>query len=90
MAKEGPTVNEMDGVLVLSRNAGAWHELGHGATGVNPYDVSEMSEALHDGLMMPHEQRADRASFLREVLDKNTPSKWVWHQLNDIRRLHEA
>ena len=90
VAKEGPTVNEMDGVLVLSRNAGAWHELELGVTGVNPYDVSEMAEALFEGLTMPRRQRADRASFLREVLEKNTPSKWVWHQLNDIRRLHES
>ncbi|MCA1840260.1 MAG: trehalose-6-phosphate synthase [Actinomycetota bacterium] len=90
VAKEGPAVNEVDGVLILSTNAGAWFELGHGAIGVNPYDVAEMAEAMHTALSMDASERADLGSFLRQVIEKNTPSKWVWYQLNDIRRLHEA
>jgi trehalose 6-phosphate synthase len=90
VAKEGPTVNENDGVLVLSKNAGAWYELGHGALGVNPYDVREMAEALYEGLTMDPAERAARDKILKEVIERNTPSKWVWHQLNDIERLHES
>ncbi|NIN63583.1 MAG: trehalose-6-phosphate synthase, partial [Anaerolineae bacterium] len=39
VAKEGPVVNEQDGVLVLSEGAGASEELGEGALVVSPYDV---------------------------------------------------
>ncbi|MEO7803215.1 MAG: trehalose-6-phosphate synthase [Actinomycetota bacterium] len=90
VAKEGPAVNEVDGVLVLSKNAGAWFELGHAAIGVNPYDVSEMAEALHSGLIMDPAERKKMSEVLRGVVKRNTPSKWVWHQLRDIRRLHES
>ena len=39
VAKEAPLVNERDGVLVLSENAGAHEELGEWALTVNPFDV---------------------------------------------------
>jgi len=90
VAKEGPVVNEVDGVVVLSRNAGAWYELEFGVLGVNPYDVHEMSEALYAGLMMDAEEKQNRALFNKEVIERNTPSKWVWRQLRDITRLHES
>jgi hypothetical protein len=35
-------------------------------------------------------ERAARDKILKEVIERNTPSKWVWHQLNDIERLHES
>lgn len=89
VAKEGPSVNETGGALVLSKNAGAWYELGQGALGVNPYDIHEMAEALFTGLTMDENQRMDLFNFTREVVERNTPSKWVWYQLRDIRRLHE-
>jgi len=89
VAKEGPAVNERDGVLVLSKNAGAWYELGHAALGINPYDVRDMAEALYAGLTMEADQKAQLSGILKEVISRNSPSKWVWHQLNDIKRLHE-
>lgn len=90
VAKEGPTVNENNGVLVLSKNAGAWYELGHAAIGVNPYDIHEMAEALYSGLTMAPQRKADLSEMMKEVINRNTPTKWVWHQLRDIRRLHEG
>ena len=89
VAKEGPAVNEKDGVLVLSRNAGAWYELGHAALGVNPYDIHEMAEALYEGLTMEQGLRKELATILKGVVARNTPLKWVWYQLRDIRRLHD-
>ena len=84
VSKEGPAVNRNDGVLVLSRNAGAWYELGHAALTVNPYDVSEMADALHSALTMQPEDRRNRADLLREVVERNNPWKWLGHQLDDI------
>ena len=84
VSKEGPAVNRTDGVLVLSRNAGSWYELGHAALTVNPYDVSEMAEALHTALTMEPQDRATRAELLTEVVERNSPWKWLSHQLEDI------
>lgn len=89
VAKEGPAVNENDGVLVLSRNAGAWYELGHAALGVNPYDIHDMAEALYEGLTMEPGLKKEMAEMLKGVVSRNTPVKWVWYQLRDIRRLHD-
>ena len=61
VAKEGPLLNTADGVLVLSRQAGAWEELalgGGGALGVNPFDVAGTAEALHAALSMDAAERA--------------------------------
>ena len=52
VAKEGPLLNGAGGVLVLSREAGAWEELSGPAVGVNPFDVSGTADALHHALCM--------------------------------------
>lgn len=90
VAKEGPVINEVDGVVVLSRNAGAWYELEVGVVGINPYDIYEMAEALYAGMTMDPEQKRLRSQFNREVIERNTPTKWVYRQLKDITRLHET
>ena len=41
VAKEGPIVNERDGVSILSENTGAHEELGEFALSVNPFDIQE-------------------------------------------------
>lgn len=76
VAKEGPIVNERDGVLVLSRQAGSWAELGGSALGVNPFDVSATSAALADALDMSASERAARASALRAESGGRTPLDW--------------
>ena len=60
IAKEAPLVNERDGVLILSENAGAHEELGAYAITINPFDVDAQAEALHQALTMPHDERAFR------------------------------
>jgi trehalose 6-phosphate synthase len=81
VAKEAPALNERDGVLVLSRNAGAWEELGTAAIGISPFDVSETSEAIEKGLDMPAGARATRASRLKRLVSTTTPEGWVRGQL---------
>src|SRR3989440_912195 len=84
VSKEGPAVNRNDGVLVLSRNAGSWYELGHAAVTVNPYDVTEMADAVHTALTMDLGERRGRAELLRQVVEHNNPWKWLGHHLADI------
>ncbi|HVT41351.1 MAG TPA: trehalose-6-phosphate synthase [Acidimicrobiales bacterium] len=84
VAKEGPLINSADGVLVLSREAGAWEELelgGDGALGVNPFDVSATAEALHRALSMDAPARAARATALRDVVRARTSADWWDDQL---------
>ncbi len=66
---------ENPGVLVLSRFAGAAHEL-NSALLVNPIDVDEVASAVHQGLSMPLEERRARWSAMMSVLRQNTVSTW--------------
>ena len=84
VAKEGPLLNTVDGVLVLSRNAGAWDELaldGRGALGVNPFDVVGTADALHRALSMSPGERAERASALRAAVRARSAAHWWEDQL---------
>jgi trehalose 6-phosphate synthase len=76
VAKEGPLVNGRDGVLVLSRQAGAWDELGAHAIGINPFDVADTAAALGAALDLPAGERALRARSLRKVIDARSPLDW--------------
>jgi trehalose 6-phosphate synthase len=84
VAKEGPLVNKSDGVLVLSREAGAWEELeldGGGALGVNPFDVAGTADALHAALTMSSTARTARAGALRAAVRERTSADWWADQL---------
>lgn len=81
VAKEGPLLNRRDGVLVLSREAGAWEELHDVAVGINPFDVSATADALHDALSMDDETRRLRTAALRLKAGARTPRDWLDDQL---------
>lgn len=81
VAKEGPLLNETDGVVALSREAGSWEELGPYVLEVNPFDVSGTAEALATGLAMGPEERAVRAAALKAAAASRTPSQWLDDQV---------
>lgn len=87
VAMEGPLLNRRHGVLVLSRNAGAFGRLGRYAVGVNPFDVSEMADALAAALEMPADDRARRSRGLSRLVLANPPARWVRSQLEDLERV---
>ena len=58
VAKEGPLVNERNGMSLLSENTGAHEELGEFALSVNPFDVQEQADAIHRALTTSPEERA--------------------------------
>ena len=68
VAKEGPLVNERDGVSILSENTGAHEELGEFSLSVNPFDVQELADSIYAALTMAPEERARRASGLKEIV----------------------
>jgi trehalose 6-phosphate synthase len=57
VAKEAPLVNARDGVLVLSREAGAYAELAPWCVGIDPFDVPEQAAALQHAIGLPGEAR---------------------------------
>lgn len=81
VAKEGPTINERDGTLVLSRNAGVFEEIGDAVIPVNPFDVEETADAMARALSAPSRERAKRASRLRRLASATTPAEWLATQL---------
>jgi trehalose 6-phosphate synthase len=85
VAKEGPLVNERNGVSILSENTGAHEELGEFALSVNPFDVQELADAIYDALTMSAESRERRANGLREIVTSRDPGDWIDDQIADIR-----
>jgi trehalose 6-phosphate synthase len=81
VAKEAPLVNERDGVLVLSENAGSHEELGDWAVTVNPFDVAGQAEALHRALTMPADERRDRLEAIRAWVREHDLAAWTAVQL---------
>ena len=81
VAKEGPLLNEREGVLVLSTESGAAEEFSDTALLVNPFDVAATADALHRALSMDAAERAAHASGVVEVARANTPGSWLAAQL---------
>jgi trehalose 6-phosphate synthase len=84
IAKEGPLVNERNGVALLSENTGAHEELAEFALSVNPFDVQEQADAIHRSLTMSASERSWRAQGLKRVVTSRNPGDWVDDQLADI------
>lgn len=85
VAKEGALLNQRDGVVCLSRDAGAWDELGEAALPVHPYDLDQTAASLHTALSMPAKERAARATRLRELTASRSPGDWLADQLSAAR-----
>ncbi|HLY93342.1 MAG TPA: trehalose-6-phosphate synthase [Gaiellaceae bacterium] len=90
VSKEAPLVNERDGVLVLSENAGSHEELGEWALTVNPFDVVGQAEALHAALTMAPGERRRRAEAIRAHVRQHDLAAWIEAQLEDLDRVGVA
>jgi trehalose 6-phosphate synthase len=86
VAKEAPLVNERDGVLILSENAGAHAELGEWVLTVNPFDVAGQAQAIHEALTMAAEERSRRLEAIRAHVREHDVTEWIEEQLADLDR----
>ncbi|MGW1338740.1 alpha,alpha-trehalose-phosphate synthase (UDP-forming) [Streptomyces rubiginosohelvolus] len=86
VAKEVPVVSDHGCALVLSREAGAYEELGEDAIVVNPYDVTGTAEALHEALTMSGDERSGRTKRLAEAATALPPQRWFLDQLEALRQ----
>jgi trehalose 6-phosphate synthase len=77
VAKEAVLVNERDAVLVLSKKAGAWHQLKRGALGVEPDNRQATTQALWLALTMSEREKARRAELLAQIVQtKDCQAGW--------------
>ncbi len=84
VAKEGPLINDRDGVLVLSEMAGASEQLGEYALSVCPTDLEGTVRTLYAALHMPHDERRRRAAALRRAVHEEDLTNWMERQFRDI------
>ncbi len=88
VSKEGPVVNEVGGVLVLSRGAGSFDELGGHAVEISDaLDVDATGEALERALDMDPAEKARRAAALRATAAARRPADWIDPQLEDLSEI---
>jgi trehalose 6-phosphate synthase len=90
VSKEGPLVNEHDGVVVLSDQAGSYNELGPYVVTVNPFDVAQQADALLEAIRMPMPERHERAEALRRQVIEHDVRDWMQQQLDDIMALRQG
>lgn len=84
VVKEAALVNERKGVVVLSRTAGAYEQLGQYAMGVPPADTQAIANALYDALTMSRRERQTRATGLINTLMSESAAMWLQAQLRDL------
>ncbi|MCC7448506.1 MAG: trehalose-6-phosphate synthase [Anaerolineae bacterium] len=85
VAKEGAILNQRNGVLILSEEAGAAEELGEYSLLVSPFDVYGTREALHKALSMPPAERRSRAEKMADQVRRNDIHHWFDQQLTDAK-----
>jgi trehalose 6-phosphate synthase len=90
VTKEAFLVNEHDGALVLSENAGVHEELGEWAVTVNPLDVSGQADALYEALTLDRAERRSRADAIRRHVRAHDLHEWMEAQLADLDAVRSA
>jgi trehalose 6-phosphate synthase len=81
VAKEGALVNERQGLVALSTEAGVWDELAGTVRDVHPYDVSGTADVLAAALAAPAEDRRAESLELARRARARTPADWLADQL---------
>jgi trehalose 6-phosphate synthase len=84
VAKEIPLLSQEGAALVLSREAGAYEELGDDSFVVNPYDVRATARALHEALSLPEGERMERTKRLAAAATALPPQQWFLDQLRAL------
>ena len=75
-----------DGVLILSELAGASKEL-HQSLIVNPFDITALSNTIHEALNMPLSEQVERNTELRERVKRYNITFWSETFLKELDRI---
>ncbi len=87
VAKEGPIVNQKDGVLILSERAGARQQLHQGALVISPVDIFETQVAIHKALSMNVEEKQKNVKILRKIVREEDINFWLKAQLEVVNSI---
>ena len=87
VSKEGPIVNERDGVVVLSTEVGSHRELAEGVLSVAPTDIEGTADAMWSALTMPEDEKHRRAERLRRIIGRNDLRNWLERQSQNLSEL---
>ncbi|MBF0252804.1 MAG: trehalose-6-phosphate synthase [Candidatus Omnitrophica bacterium] len=68
--------SDEDGVLVLSKFAGAISEIKNCIT-INPYNTDDIAEAIYTAIQMPQKERKRRMIKMRKNIQANTINIWL-------------
>jgi len=71
------------GVLILSERAGAARELSD-ALIINPTDVGQLVEAMHEALVMPEEEQIIRMSAMQTLVKRYNVFSWTRLFMNQL------
>jgi trehalose 6-phosphate synthase/phosphatase len=71
------------GVLILSERAGAARELSD-AIIINPTDMGQLAEAMHDALVMPEEEQRTRMMAMQELVRRYNVFSWTRLFMNQL------
>ena len=84
VAKEGLVVNQRNGVLVLSRTAGAFQQLAKACIATSPLDVAETAQALYTALTLAPADRRAKAVLGCQIVERSDLNAWLTHQIHDM------
>jgi trehalose 6-phosphate synthase len=87
VSKEGPLVNERNGVLILSELAGSFEQLSPYCIPIAPTDLEGTVRALHEALTMPEDERRRRALALKASIEEEDIARWLERQFQDLMQL---
>lgn len=88
VSKEGPAINENEGILVLSKGAGSFSELGEDSIAIeDQWDLEATADALEKALDLSGHRRRRLAQRLRTRSAALKPEDWINSQLDDLSRL---
>jgi trehalose 6-phosphate synthase len=90
VSKEGPALNEENGVVVLSRGAGSFDELGEHAVVIeDALDVNATASALENALELRPDKRAELSKSLRKAVEDSPPEDWIGAQIRDLESIRD-
>lgn len=89
VAKEAPTINETNGVVILSENTGAFEQLKEGVLAVNPFDIVETAERIYEALTMLPEEKKRKAQFLKKMVERRDILSWLVEEIAFLQEYEE-
>ncbi|HET8853621.1 MAG TPA: trehalose-6-phosphate synthase [Ktedonobacteraceae bacterium] len=90
VAKEGPVVNQRNGLLVLSRTVGAFQQLGKFCIPTSPTHTTETAQALYKALTLSPEERRIKAVLARQAVEYQDLNGWLAQQIHDLNEVLDS